>query len=95
VLDRLAREIQVREDRIAVLEGREPESAEPARDEEYDLDADPDTAASGSERASESAVVSESETVSQSDAVSESKTRSDDDATAPVQPSRENEQASE
>jgi DivIVA domain-containing protein len=99
VLDRLAREIQVREDRIAVLEGRAPESAEPEQNE-YDLDA---ASESGSEPAAESVPVAESGEAADSGSAreasaaesAESKTRSNDDATAPVQAPAENEQAPE
>lgn len=81
VLDRLAREIEQREDRIAVLEGRAPKPEADAESESGPAD-ESGAAAAGSE----SEVELESETVLESGG---------EENAAPVQPESENEDSSE
>lgn len=99
MLDRLAQEIDLREQRIAELEGRAPRpAASPqAEAEGADLEAGVTEIGSGSETAPESETAAETQTVHGSEvahdsaaAAAESKTEADKPVAAPVQPGPEN-----
>jgi len=96
VLDRLAHEIELREQRIAELEGRAPRPGLSGEVEGEDADAEP--ASTETEPETGSATEQESESLTQPEIVSEtenvsaeSKSEADQSATAPVQSSSENE----
>jgi len=96
VLDRLAHEIETREQRIAELEGRAPRpAASPEAESEEELGEVGPEAVEG-ETAAESGAVGESQTAAESAAVSngenapgESKAAADQAAATPVQPTPE------
>jgi DivIVA domain-containing protein len=92
VLDRLAHEIELREDRIAELEGRPPRRAASLEGEEQDADSE----SIGTAPAAEARTAAESETspeaVAEAENVSaESAAGAGEPATAPVQSAPENE----
>jgi DivIVA domain-containing protein len=96
VLDRLAHEIELREDRIAELEGRPrrpaSESAAVTRSGESESGS---RTVSEFETVSESENVSESETTPDAESAPESKTEANGAATSPVQQGSENEGTAE
>jgi DivIVA domain-containing protein len=90
VLDRLAREIEMREERIAELEGRAPRSAQGSEAEAGD--GEPELESAESEPVPDRAAAENSAVEDSADEDSaESKTRSIDEAATPVQRQAENE----
>lgn len=91
VLDRLAHEIELREERIAQLEGRAPRTPERAEAESGEEEVgEAESEATGTENAAESETVSVSENAS-----GESKTGANQPAAAPVQSAAEIEKTRE